>query len=108
MNLNWSKEDFKTYILTYIAQSDYTETEEESTYILSKVDGESYKKIHKEISDDNDYQSVEKIQNYLAENSYFNADKQELLKEIQEICAADGSVDILEQNKMMFLKRLLK
>ena len=108
MELNWNKEEFTAYVLLYAAQSNYIETEEESKYILSKVDKKTFNAIHTEIVHDNDYQSMEKIKSYLAENKYSDEDKDTLIKEIKEVCFADGSVDILEKNAFMFLKKILK
>ena len=108
MTQNWTKEEFTAYVLLYVAQSNYIETEDESNYILSKVDTKSFNAIHTEIVHDNDYQSMEKIKQYLLDNKYSDEDKTQLIKEIKEVCFADGSVDILEKNTFMFLKKILK
>ena len=107
MNTSWNKEEFKTYVLLYAAQSNFIETEEESKYILSKVTEPLYNRIHTEIVHDNDYQSMEKIKNYLLENNYSIKDKEELLRDIKKVFFADGSVDILERNVFMFLKKII-
>ena len=57
---------------------------------------------------DNDFQSMEKIKSYLADNKYSEEDKGKLIKEIKEVCFADGSVDILEKNAFLFLKKILR
>lgn len=108
MELNWTREEFTAYVLLYVAQSNYIETEEESKYILSKVDEKTFNAIHTEIVHDNDYQSMEKIKSYLVDKKYSDEDKNTLIKEIKEVCFADGSVDILEKNAFMFLKKILK
>lgn len=105
---NWTKEEFTAYVLLYMAQSNYIETETEREYILSKVDETSFNKIHTEIVHDNDYQSMEKIKDFLVENKYSEADKDQLIKEIKEVCFADGTIDILEKNAFLFLKKILK
>ncbi len=107
INNNWTKDEFTAYVLIYAAQSNYVETEEESAYILSKVNEKAVEKMHEEIARDNDFQSAEKIQQYLLENSYSQADKENLITEIKEVFFADGSVDILEKNLFLYLKKIL-
>lgn len=105
---NWTKQDFTAYVLLYMAQSNYIETETEREYILSRVDETSFNKVHTEIVHDNDYQSVEKIKRFLLENKYSQEDKSLLIKEIKEVCFADGTIDALEKNAFLFLKNILK
>ena len=108
MTQNWNKEEFTAYVLLYVAQSNYIETEDERKFILSKVDEKSFNAIHTEIVHDNDNQSMKKIKEYLTENKFTEADKNKLINEIKEVCFADGSVDILEKNAFLFLKKILK
>ncbi|WP_299061009.1 hypothetical protein [uncultured Polaribacter sp.] len=107
MDSNWTKEEFKAYVLLYAAQSNYIETATESDYILSKVNEKTFNRIHTEIVHDNDYQSMEKIKEYLTENKYSVVDKEQLLKDIKNVFFADGSVDILERNVFIFLKKII-
>ncbi|WP_343329767.1 hypothetical protein [Polaribacter staleyi] len=107
MNINWTKEEFQTYVLLYAAQSNYIETESESNYILSKVNETLFNRIHTEIVHDNDFQAMEKIKSYLKENEYSTMDKEQLLKDIKNVFFADGTVDILERNVFMFLKKMI-
>ncbi|OAD40892.1 hypothetical protein [Polaribacter atrinae] len=107
MNINWTKEEFQTYVLLYAAQSNYIETESESAYILSKVNESLFNSIHTEIVHDNDYQAMEKIKTYLAENKYTNVEKEQLLKDIKNVFFADGSVDVLERNVFLLLKKII-
>lgn len=107
MDTIWTKEEFETYVLLYAAQCNYIETESESSYILSKVDKMLFNRVHTEIVHDNDYQSMEKIKNYLSENDYSVGDKEQLLKNIKNVFFADGSVDVLERNVFIFLKKII-
>ena len=107
MDNNWTKEEFQTYVLLYAAQSNYIETESESNYILSKVNETLFNRIHTEIVHDNDFQAMEKIKSYLKENEYSTMDKEQLLKDIKNVFFADGTVDILERNVFMFLKKMI-
>lgn len=107
MDNNWTKEEFQTYVLLYAAQSNYIETESESNYILSKVNETLFNRIHTEIVHDNDFQAMEKIKEYLSDNEYSLKDKENLLKDIKNVFFADGTVDILERNVFIFLKKII-
>jgi hypothetical protein len=107
MKANWTKEEFRAYVMLYAAQSNFIETEEESKYILSKVSESLFNSIHTEIVHDSDPHCRIKITNYLADNDYAVSDKEMLLKDIKNVFFADGSVDILERNVFLFLKKII-
>ena len=44
--INWTKKEFFAYVLLYAAHCNFFETKEEENYILSKVDEETFHKIH--------------------------------------------------------------
>ena len=105
--LNWTKREFEAYVLLYAAHCNYFETKEEEEYILSKVDKVTFHKIHTEVVVDSDEDNLNKIQQYITENKLNQEDKDALLKDIKNVFFADGSVDILERNVFIFLKKIL-
>jgi hypothetical protein len=107
MKLNWTKREFETYVLLYAAHCNFIEDKEESNYILSKVDKQTFNKIHTEVVLDNETESLHKIQEYLKENNYSEEDKESLIRDIKNVFFADGSVDILERKVFSILKKLL-
>ena len=105
---DWTREEFKAYILIYAAQSNFFEKEEEKEFIRSRVSGETYRKIHRELDNDNDYQSIQKILYNLEKFEYTRKETERLVKNIQKVFLADGEIDLLESNFYRALKRLLE
>jgi hypothetical protein len=103
----WSKEELIAYILLFAAHSNFEESNKERNVILSKVDMNTFQSIHDEFDNDNDYQSVQKIQEGLQRHDYSTSDLNELFADIKVMFYADGSYDILEQNMFLFLKKII-
>jgi len=107
-NLNWTKEEFKVFLLLYAAQTNFIETQEEIEYIESRFPNEIINKIRKEINKLNDYQKSEIIVNQIKSNEYVQSDLDEILVEIKELYKSDGAFDSLEQSMFSMLDKLLK
>lgn len=105
---DWTEDELKAYLLLYCTHCHIEETDEDKELIISKVDRETYKRIHREIDKDNDYQSLEKILNTIERLGYKEADIDRLIKDIKELFLQDGEFDLLEQNMLRQLKHLLK
>lgn len=107
-HLNWTKEEFKAFLLLYAAQTNFIETQEEIEYIESKIPDEIINKIRKEINKLNDYQKSEIIVNQIKSNHYVQTDLDKILAEIKELYKSDGVFDSLEQSMLAMLEKLLK
>ncbi len=106
--MHWNKDEFKAYVLLFVAHSNHIESEEESDYILSKINENLYNKIHTEIvMDATDKIRCKKIQDYLAFYKYSEEEKRKLLIDIKQVIFADGTVDNLEKKVFNFLKKVL-
>lgn len=108
LSKHWTNDEFLAYTLLYSAHVDYFFDDEEKDLILSKVNKDVYKNILKELSKDNDYQSLQKILAYTNEHKFSNNEVDLLLYEIELLFMCDGEYDILEKNMMMNLAHLLK
>lgn len=108
MSLDWTKREFEVYVLLYAAHCNHIETTEERDYILSKVDEETFNKMHTEIVVESDKENVDKIQQYLRENKYSQTDKNALIKDIKNVFFADGTVDVLERKVFKLLQKILR
>ena len=106
--LNWTKEEFKAFLLLYAAQTNFTETQEEIELIESKVSNEIINKIRKETNKLNDYEKSKIIVNQIKSNEYTQSDLDAILVEIKELYKSDGKFDSLEQSIFSMLNRLLK
>ena len=107
METNWTRPEFKAYILAYAANSNYFESEEESAIIHKMISDESFDKIHKELKKDNDYQSIQKIIAHLNKFNYKKEDIDELVTDIKNMFNANDEHDILEENMLIAMKKLL-
>jgi len=103
----WTKAEFKAYLLLYAAQANYFESEEETEIIQEIVSGNDYKMIHKEIDRDNDYQRIQKILHNIEKFEYSKDEIHLLVEDIQRLFLADGEIDLLESNFFISLKRLI-
>ncbi|NND52399.1 MAG: hypothetical protein HKN54_08330 [Flavobacteriaceae bacterium] len=103
----WSKEELIAYILLFAANSDFKESNKERNVIISKVDMQTFSDIHEEFDKDNDYQSLQKIQEGLERFDYSKSDLSELFSDMKVLFYADGEFDILERNMFEFLKKIL-
>ena len=60
------------------------------------------------IKNDNDYQSLQKIQSSVKAHGYTNDDLNNLLAEIKTLFLTDNKFDVLEQNVFRGLKHIFK
>ena len=107
-HLNWTKEEFKAFLLLFAAQTNFIETQEEIEYIESKFPNEIINRTRTEINKLNDYQKSEIIVNQIKSNEYVQSDLDDILLEIKELYKSDGVFDSLEQSMFSMLKKLLK
>ncbi len=105
---DWTRNEFKAYLMLNCANADYIESEEEKELILSKVDKDTYKRIHKEFDKDNDYTRLQKIA-HTAKRFGYSKDKADiLLDKIKELFLTDHNLNVLEENMFRGLKRILE
>lgn len=104
---HWTKEELVAYILLYTAHSNFEEDNMEKNVIISKVDMQTFQKIHDEFDQDNDYQSIQKIMQGVKEHNYDSDELQSLFTDIKTLFLSDGEYDIMERNMFLFLKKLL-
>ena len=105
---NWTKEEFKLYLLIYAAQANLFESEEEIDFIKSKFNREKINKINKEVKNLNDYHRCQIIIDYIKQNDYSQEELDAILLQIKKIFDSDGSFDMIEQQSFYMLEKLLK
>ena len=106
MQTNWTKGEFKAYLLLYAASSDTVITDSERQTILEKISDQDLTHIEEELASDNDYQSIQKILDSLKKFNCSKEECQSILEEMKDVFMADGSFDIMERNMMRALKKL--
>lgn len=107
VTVEWNEEQFKAYLLIYAANANFSETEEEKELILSKVDADVYKKMHREYEHDGDYTRLQKILAGVDRLGYSGEALSKLREEIRQVINAEGHHDELEENMFLYLKKLL-
>lgn len=107
-NTNWTKEELKIYTLIYCANADYFESHFEISYIKSKVKESDFDKIYAEFKKDNDYASIQKINNCVDRLGYSNKEKDLLFDEMRELFLSDGKYHSLEQNLHRALSNIIQ
>ena len=105
---NWTKEEFKAYLLIYAAQSNFNESEEEIDFIESKFEPELISRVNKEIKNLNDFDKISIVTDYIKIHDFSQDELDSLLLEIKEIYHSDGKFDSIEQSIFSMLKKLLK
>lgn len=104
---DWTREELKAYLLLYAAKANYVETEEEKEVILAMVNPETYKRVHRELDRDNDYQSIQKIQ-YNLEKFHYNLEGVDrLLADIERVFNANKEHGEVNGILLLAMKRLL-
>jgi hypothetical protein len=104
---HWTKEELVAYILLYTAHSNFVEANLEKNVIISKVDMQTFQKIHDEFDKDNDYQSLQKIIKGVEYHKYNSDDLKLLFADIKTLFLSDGEYDIMERNMFLFLNKIL-
>ncbi|ALM06825.1 hypothetical protein SB49_02665 [Sediminicola sp. YIK13] len=93
----WSKNELKTYILLLCAKADWKETPEEIELIKSKSTKEIFDRLYKEISNDNEDMSLDKIEAAVERLHFSTMELLEIKKEIQEVFNSDKDFSLKEQ-----------
>ena len=104
---HWTKEELVAYILLYTAHSNFDEANTEKNVIISKVDMQTFQKIHDEFDKDNDYQSLQKIIQGVKDHNYDADELQSLFTDIKTLFLSDGDYYIMERNMFLYLKKIL-
>lgn len=103
----WSKEELKTYILLLCAKADNVETGEEIQLIKAKASDEIFDRMYGEFQNDDEDESLEKIQNVLEWHQYSELELCELKNEIQQVFAADRKIAMSESNLGRILENII-
>lgn len=106
--IDWTRDELVAYILLFAANSDFRESNQERNMIISKVDMKTFQEIHDEFDSDNDYQGIKKIMTSLEQHNYSKEDIDIILADIKVLFFSDKEFNVMEQNMLLFLEKLLK
>jgi len=105
---NWTRPEFKAYLMMYAANANFFESEDEKEIIHGLVTNKEYRLIHREFEKDNDYQSIQKILHNIDKFNYSKDELDTLVNDIKALFDADGEFDIQESNMLLALKKLFR
>ena len=106
--IDWTRDELVAYILLFAANSDFKEDNHERNVIISKIDMKTFQEIHDEFDGDNDYRGIQKIMTSLEQHNYQKEDIDVLLADIKVLFFSDKEFNIMEQNMLRFLEKLLR
>lgn len=101
---SWNKEELKVYLLLLCANADSVKTEDELILIKSKVNEETFDKMHREISSDSEEKALRKISENIALHEYSQRELAKLHMEMREVFFTDEKFCRMEQ----YLERILR
>jgi len=113
---NWKYEHFVIYLYLCIADSDYNITDDEIEEIHDKVsktlDGGSYMKIITEVlrefKNHTDYEKTDIININVPIYCKDGSVKEKILKDLEDVMAADGIVKSVEMIMFRYIKKALE
>jgi hypothetical protein len=94
---NWTKEELKIYILLLCTKADSEESPDEINLIRSKTSPEIFEKMYREISADDEDNSLKKIETAIGNFDYDITEVFELRKEMRAVFSVDKNFDKKER-----------
>lgn len=103
----WTKEELIIYILLLCANADSKKNEDEISFIKSKTDSLTFEKIQKEISNDTEDESFDKIDENVQLHDFSPLELNQLKKDMQEVFFKDKRVSMMEDNINRILDNII-
>ncbi|HLF65097.1 MAG TPA: hypothetical protein VI603_15140 [Saprospiraceae bacterium] len=103
----WSYDEFVAFLLFYAAKADMEFIDEEREMILKIVSEEKFSQIEQEYYRLTDFERINVIQAYKSKFYASATKKNEIIEKIKKLCTADGEFDIMEQNMVMMIQKIL-
>ena len=103
----WNKDDLRAYILLFCANAVLIIKEAELSFIESALSTAKYDDIKAEFKADNDFVSIQKIQDSLTHLGYTEDQLDTLLAEIKQLFWSDGQFDTTERAVFRQLKSII-
>jgi uncharacterized tellurite resistance protein B-like protein len=104
---NWTKEEFKAFLMLHVAKADLKVSTDELFLILDQVDEEAYRKIvmvHSKLSDS---ECLRLIQAQKEKHFPGGEGKEFLIGELTTLALADSKFSVYEQNLIRSLKKFI-
>ncbi|RMB59171.1 hypothetical protein EAX61_08930 [Dokdonia sinensis] len=95
-NNQWTKEELKIYTLLLCAKADNNISKEQLDLIKSKVDTETFEKMHQEILKDSQDEGLYKIQKNVSWLHYTAMELGQFKKEVHQVFMTDNKMMMRE------------
>jgi thiosulfate/3-mercaptopyruvate sulfurtransferase len=105
---SWTKEEFLTYLMLYVANIDGHISAKEQKIMGCKVGEAIFEKMREQFETDSDYESLQNIIAY--KNSYMQSENAlaDMLAEVKNIFFADKVFSEYERQVAFLIEKLLK
>lgn len=104
---NWTKEEFKAFLMLHLAMADLKVSNDELFMILNQVDENSFRRIEMVHAKLSDSECIRLIQTQKEKHFPGSEGKDFLIAEITNLALSDDKFSIYEQNMIRSLKRLI-
>ena len=102
-----TKEEFKTLVMLYAANIDGNIQSEEVKVMLQKTDFDTVEKVEKLFDKMSDMEVLECIRENKAQYAATEADRMELIADLNAIIEADEKCTVMEEQMIRTMRRLL-
>ena len=103
----WTKAELEIYIMLICANANAVETKHEIDVIKSRTDKNTFEKIYKEFSEDDEQKSFDKIEENIHLHDFTNMEISNLRRDIYELFMTDGVKDRKESTIDRILDNIL-
>lgn len=102
-----NRDEFRTFLLLYAANTDMQETENEMQYIREIAPCDNFDEIHTLFNGCSDYECLQLILSYRDQFFPTLQEQDSLLKDVSNLLQKDGKYELLEENAMRMIKKLI-
>lgn len=106
--LNWSREEFMAYVMSYAARLDVNHSLEERKFIREHVATPDYIFIQNLIKKDSDAEALEKIENYSNHHEFTLLDRDLILVEVKKMFEFNDENSAMEEGILLMLQKLFQ
>lgn len=105
--IDWTYNDYLTYLLLFAAREDYEVDKEEIDWIINRVGEEEYLKVNEIFKQHEETEHLEVIQNLGKEYCQDGDCKEKILADLKQLFISNGKFSDLEQVLFIGLRKLL-
>lgn len=104
---NWTKKELEVYILLLCSTADSKVTDEELSFIKSKVDSASFDKMYKEFTKDSEEDAFEKIDDNVQHHDFSPKEIIQIKTNMKSVFFADGDFAMREADLNRIIDNML-